>query len=139
MSQSVFGVGFSRDAAERQTTEYSTPSVASGVEVSGFIALSHSYRILRFGTTSPARARFYTTTAQRTADAARPIGTDPTGNHGLQLEFVTTSTNLVFDCAPTIDGFNGEDPPTIYIPFLLANLDTVSRIITVTVEWIATE
>lgn len=38
----------------------------------------------------PGRLRVYSSAAQRTADLARPAGTDPTGNHGVLLDFVAT-------------------------------------------------
>jgi hypothetical protein len=40
------------------------------------------------------RVRFYATTAQRTADVARAVGVDPTGDHGLLFEAVLPAGDL---------------------------------------------
>lgn len=46
--------------------------------------------VVGISTSVPARVRLYGNEADRTADASRPIGTDPTGDHGVQMDFRST-------------------------------------------------
>ena len=70
-----------------------TPSIANGATNVGSMVLSSAevHQALKISSDVPARVRFYATTAQRTADLARPLGTDPTGNHGVLLDVVLRS------------------------------------------------
>jgi len=109
------------------------------------IRLAPSYRLMKIETSQPARVRVYATGWQRIDDSARPIGTDPVGDHGLVLEFVTTAELLSMSLSPVVEGFNGDPPdfgslsPSPYIPLLVQNLDPATEEITVTFTWIATE
>lgn len=123
----------------RATASATTASLASGASSSGTIALANSYRLLSIATDAPARVRLYTTPGKRDADAARIIGVDPTGDHGLQLEFVTAAGFLTADLSPSVDGFDGKSTPDGLIPISITNTGTGSAAITVLLSWIRTE
>jgi hypothetical protein len=59
-------------------------------------------------TVAPARIRLYVTGEKRAADAARPFGTPPTGNHGCILDVQTSPGNLVWYVTPAVVGFNDD-------------------------------
>lgn len=56
----------------------------------------------------PLRARLYASSAHRTADLARPIGTDPTGDHGLFLEVVLDAAEEL-TLSPSVHAFSDEE------------------------------
>ena len=53
----------------------------------------------------------------------RPIGTDPTGNHGLLLEFVSTNSLLFQYLSPAIIAY-AADNESDTLPFSITNLDS---------------
>src|SRR6188472_1208505 len=91
-------------ALARTTTSYTTGSLADGATETGLISIAPSYELLRIQTSAPARVRLYASTAQRDADAARLSTVDPTGDHGLLFEFVTTAGDLDWAIAPMVYG-----------------------------------
>lgn len=103
------------------------------------MTLAKSYRIIRLATDRAARVRLYTTLAKRDADASRPIGTMPTGDHGLVIEFVTTAGDLDWDTSPVVDGSDGKVAPDGVIPFTVTNLSGATSTVACTLTWIATE
>jgi hypothetical protein len=123
----------------RTTTTYTTASLAPSGTENGTVSLANGYRLLSIQTSRPARVRVYSTTGKRTTDAGRPIGTDPTGDHGCLLEFVTATGLMGADLTPTVDGFDGAATPTGAIPIAVTNLDTVTGTVTATFAWIRTE
>ena len=60
-----------------------------------------------------ARIRIYATTAHRAADAARAVGTDPTGDHGVELDVNLTSSILSVTLAPASDIHSFESDNTL--------------------------
>lgn len=123
----------------RATVVYTTASLATEAEETGTQALAVGYRLLKIETNGPARVRLYATPAYRTVDASRAVGTDPTGDHGLIFDFVSTNTVLSAVLSPVVDGMNTESPATSDIPLAVQNLDTVAASVTVTLTWIQTE
>lgn len=89
----------------RTTAVYTTESIASLADETGTLELAAGYRLYRIETNVPARVRLYTDNTKRDADQTRAIGTDPTGDHGVMFDFVTTTTLLSADLSPLIDGF----------------------------------
>ena len=65
------------------TLTYTTASIEAGAIENNAVALGKTTLLSRIVTTQPARIRLYATSALRDADVARPIGTLPSGNHGL--------------------------------------------------------
>lgn len=56
--------------------------------------------VLQLAADRACRVRNYSRDAYRTDDVARPVGTDPTGEHGLCGELVIVPANLTLDCQP---------------------------------------
>ena len=101
--------------------------------------MSRGYRVIALKTDRPARIRIYATAAQQTADAARPVGTDPTGNHGLLLEYVTTSGMLEAVLSPMVDGASMEVTPSNNIPVTVTNLSGSAATVQVDLTYMRTE
>lgn len=123
----------------RATASKTTASLAAGASEQGTITLAAGYRLLRITSSAPARVRLYTTAAKQAADLARPIGTDPAGDHGCVLEYVATSGLLSADLSPTVDGFDGKAAPDGAIPITVTNTGAGIVAIQVDFLWIRTE
>lgn len=81
---------------------------------SGSVPLGAGWRVYSVETDRPARVRLYASEAHRDADIARPVGTDPTGDHGLLLETVTTEGLLTVGLSPVVDGYTVDGTPTVH-------------------------
>jgi hypothetical protein len=90
-------------------------------------------------TNYPAWVRIYSSVAARTADSGRAIDTDPTGEHGVLLEVLTTTGNLIIDLAPAAMCYSLEDEPSVDLPITITNKDSQQRAITVTVTALGVE
>ena len=126
-------------ARERATATHTTASLAAAASEAGAIALAKSYHLLSITTDRPCRVRLYATVAQRDADAARAIGTDPTGNHGLMLEYVSTAGVLAATLSPAVDGTNLEAVPTSAVPISIQNLSGSTSTVQVGFVFLGTE
>lgn len=122
----------------RTTATYTTASIANLAEDTGTITMKKGYRLLRIQVDKASRVRVYTKAAARTADAARAIGTDPTGDHGLVLEYVASGAVNV-GLSPTVDGFNDEAAPVNTIPIAIQNRSGATGTVTLTLTYIETE
>jgi hypothetical protein len=91
------------------------------------------------GSDKPARIRLYGSLAAQNADVARPIGTDPIGDHQLLFEYVTVSSALSSYLSPLVDGASFEDPPSENINISITNLSEAAGIVTVTLMRARTE
>lgn len=123
----------------RSTATITTASLAVDASESGTVTLTNGYRLLKIITNRPARVRLYTLAAKRDADAARAIGTDPTGDHGLVMETVTTASLLSIEATPAIDGYDGKTTPDGVIPYHVTNKDSGAGIVTCSFAWLRTE
>jgi len=123
----------------RATATLITASLAPDAAASGTVTLAPGYRLLRITTSRASRVRLYTAAAKRDADVARPVGTDPAGDHGLMLEFVSAATLLSADLSPVVDGFDGKAVPDGAVPYRVANLDVSTGSVTVSFMWLRTE
>lgn len=123
----------------RVTSTFTTPSLASGASWSGLIPLSVGYRLYRIATSVPARVRLYATAAQRDADASRPVGTDPTGDHGLLFEFVTTTGLLSATLNPLVDGATFDTPLASNVPATVTRTGAGTGTVDVTLTYAVTE
>jgi len=123
----------------RNTTPITTGSLAVGGTFSGNLTLASAYRLYKITTSAPCRVRLYTSTAKRTADTSRPIGTAPTGDHGVAFEFVSTVSLLSSEIVPAVDGYDAKTTPDGLIPISIVNTGTGSATITVSFIWIRTE
>ncbi len=118
----------------RTSATYTTASLAAGARESGVVPMAPGYRLLRLRTDRLARVRLYATAAHRDADAARAIGTDPTADHGLALDYVTTATS-VLTLSPLVDGF----ADSAAVPITVDNRDAAAGTVTVTLTYVRTE
>lgn len=116
----------------RSTVSFSTGSIAAGASESDDVAVFKAAQAYSLSTNRPARVRAYGTSVHRTADASRAIGVDPTGNHGLLLEVVTTASILSLDLAPPVNLVNLDGTPATTIYFAVTNLDTGTGVVTTT-------
>ena len=123
----------------RTLANVTSASLSDGAVWSGTIVLAKAYRLLDIVTSVPARVRLYTTIPQRDADASRPIGTDPTGNHGVILDYVTTTGTLQSHLSPMVDGANMESTPTTAIPLTITNLSGSATAVDTQFTYLATE
>ena len=114
---------------------YTTASIADDAEETGTLTLAKGYRLRTISCDEPCRVRVYTTAAKRTADAARAVGTDPTGDHGLIFEFVATEDLLAADLSPLVDGFCASSSVPVAIQNLSGGADTIA----VTFTYVQTE
>ena len=96
-----------------------------------------SWRAFKIETSRPARVRMYATIAQRTADVSRAVGTDPTGNHGLLLELVTSTGFLTYVLSPVVDFMSDDGSSDFYVS--VTNLDTSVGTVVTTYNYIRTE
>lgn len=117
------------------TSAITQPSAVS----SASMTLARAFRLFRITTSAPCRFRMYTTDAKMGADASRALGVDPTGDHGLILEFASTPSLLSADLSPTVDGFDGKTPPNGIVPVSITNLGASATTITCTLIWISEE
>lgn len=118
--------------AARIMTSVTTSSLAPGAKADIYIPLGKSFNLLQVKTTAPAWLRLYTTPTYRSADAARLITQDPTGEHGLISEDVTNLDNLTLDYPQGIFGMSLELPPVAKIALTVTNKGESSTPITVT-------
>jgi hypothetical protein len=102
-------------------------------------AVGKASNIFRIETSHPARVRLYTSEAKRTADAARPVSTDPVAGTGVILEVVTDLSNLTIDLTPAVFAANLEGTPVNVIPAIVQNLSGSTNAITVTLTRIEIE
>lgn len=127
---------------ERQHTVLQISSLSSGASAASAVDLAAGYRIFKIDTNVPARVRLYTDEAHRDADALRDIGTDPSGDHGVMLEVVTTTELLSLTLSPLVDGATAAGPTSVdgaTVPVAITNLDTGSAAVSALFAWIRTE
>ena len=124
---------------QRTTASVTTASLATGALSKTTIALARSYRLFKITTDKAARVRIYATAVQQTADEARAIGVDPSGDHGLIFEFVTTSLLLSSVLSPFVDGASMETTPSANIPITITNLSGATGTVKVDLTFVRTE
>ena len=123
--------------AARQNLVITTSSLADTGVYTAEPTVAAGYRLLRIVTDYPARVRVYGSTAARTADASRTIGTDPTGNHQVILDFVTSVGLLDYWINPIADGYTADSSTSM--PIAITNMSGSTRTITATLTWTRSE
>lgn len=91
-----------RPALSTFNPTHTTAELADQTSETGLLTALHPFIVNGISTTVPARIRVYKSTAQRDADLNRAIGTDPSGDHGLLLEAVTTAGQLSWQVSPGV-------------------------------------
>lgn len=117
--------------------QFTTSTLADGAIENDTVTIYPGYRILHVATDRAARVRAYASAADRTADASRPPGTDPTGDHGVLLDVVTTSGDLDWRMTPAVDAYT--DDETSNVPVAVTNMSGASHTVQVTLTLIRTE
>lgn len=124
---------------KRATAQFTTASTASGSTDTGTVAMATAFNLLSITTNYPARVRLYDTVAHRDADLSRAMGVYPGDDDGCFFEFITTSTLLSSPISRPVNGFNAETVVSTSIPYSVTNLDTATRAITTTFNYLPTE
>lgn len=83
--------------------------ISGNTPITGTVPLGLTFELLQVLVPQPMRIRLYSSTAARTADISRPIGTDPTlyAENGLIFDLVLDSTYsfpVLWDCSPNAIG-----------------------------------
>jgi hypothetical protein len=81
----------------------------------------------------------YTSAAARTADLARPVGSNPGSGAGLIAEVVTSSGGLDIAMTPAPVFANLEATPVATIPATITNTSGLTTAVTVTVTVLTLE
>lgn len=118
----------------REDVTFSVAALANNATTSNTVNIASRYQLLQITTNHPCRVRLYTSIAKRDADLTRPIGTDPTGNHGLMFEFISTTELLSADLSPVVDGF----ADTSAIAYSITNLSGATQTINVALNHVKT-
>lgn len=123
-------------ASPRDVAAYVTAGLTANNYETGRITMpSTGVRVFRIVTDHAARVRLYTTPTKRDNDIARAVGVDPTGDHGLLLEIVTTAAMLSLDLSPEVLAANMEGLPDNDMPITVTRLDSGgSAAVTVTMS-----
>ena len=124
---------FARDA-----DNITTASLADDAEDTGTVVLAAGYRLLQISVDRACRVRLYMSSAQRTSDSARAVGTDVdvATDHGLVLEFVTEGSMTDYKLSPIVDGFC---PTGSTVYWAITNLSGSTSTVSVDLDWIRTE
>lgn len=125
--------------APREDVVVTTTSLADNEAWTGTGTMAKAYRVLRVQTDVEARVQLYTSPDNRTADAGRAVGVDPTGEHGVVTDIVTTTGNLDWWLSPVAEGYSAESPTTDAAPMRVTNLSGSTDTVTVTVTYLRSE
>lgn len=120
----------------RNTVEYTTLDLDSKTSESLTLVVDPGWRCFKLWTSRAARVRLYQTAAQRDNDIVRQIGNDPTGNHGLLLEFITRGAEE-WSFSPTVD-LHSDDGSSNYYGYI-TNLDETTGTVQVIFHYVRTE
>jgi VCBS repeat-containing protein len=124
----------------RTTASFTSDSLAEGATDSGKqLPIGKCVSVLKIQTSRPAWVRVYSTPAHQTADAARSQTADPTGEHGVLLEVITTSGNLTLDLNPAAMVFSLDGGQTENVNVTVKNLDSSAGTVVVTVTFVHLE
>jgi hypothetical protein len=121
------------------TTVSSGTSIAAGAQTQFNAPIDgKAVRLYTIETNVEMRVRIYTDSTSATADASRPIGTDPAVNSGCLFEFVTTPSLLISKLSPLVDIFSSNINQEEFT-FILTNLSASSSILEVDFTYITQE
>jgi hypothetical protein len=124
----------------RTTSVLTTESLAPQATDSGkTLALGKFCSVIRIQTSRPAWVRVYSSSVHQSDDAARNQSVDPTGEHGVLLEVITESSNLILDLNPAalVFSLDAGQPNTVCVT--VKNLDENTGTVVVTATYIPLE
>ena len=121
---------------------YTTALLANGARESGLvlptnIGTAGAFRLYTLTLDHPGRVRLYTSTAKRDADAGRIPGVDPTGAHGVIIDFVAITGALGDTVSPVVYAWLEGAPAQI--PITIDNLSGSATSMTATMTLARTE
>jgi hypothetical protein len=125
--------------ASRTLSNATTASIANGNAANLTIPGSKSYILLKISTSAAAWVTLYTDVANRTADAGRVEGANPSPSSGVIAEVTTTALSLSKIISPGLVGWNNETSPASEIYAKVVNKSGGSAAITVTLTYIPLE
>jgi hypothetical protein len=132
-------VSFPSTFPSRVTATFTSSSLADTVEDNTHnVTMAKSYRLLSVQADRACRVRLYATAAARTADAARLIGVDPTGNHGVVIDLVFTAADTWL-LAPQVLGSSMESVPASTIAIAVQNRSGSTHTVALTFTYIQSE
>ena len=139
----IVDIGRPINTPDRYTKKLSAGFVGANQQVVGTVRLQPIVSLFSIRSTNSVRIRMYDTNEHRTNDLARPVGTEPLGNHGLLLDITITPDvlNTEYQLYPpvtlinndtirsgliyyTIDEINGTDQNNINIDFNYFAIET---------------
>lgn len=124
----------------RQETVVTTASLANNATEDDVVALGKSFELFKVEADRHCRVRLYQTAAARTADAARPIGTDPDTAAGVIADFAIDGTSgLTIVCQPRVSGENHDAPIVSNIYYAITNMSGGASTVEVTFTHAITE
>jgi len=116
-------------SVERTIAVITTSILEQNEEWVGLVTMGKAWRLYQVVTDRATRVRLYSSITARDADLGRLIGTDPSGDHGLMVEFISTPVVLGAVMSPMVDGAVMEDPVTDQVPVAVKNLSTVAAVV----------
>lgn len=116
------------------TVTVTTASLATGAEETGTVALGKTGIVSAITVDRACRVRLYQTSADRTADASRVLGNDPSETTNLLAEWSFTTNGSLRRIPVTVR--NGDSPRTSSIYYAITNLSGSSH--TVQVDFLNT-
>jgi len=122
----------------RASTSTISASLASGASGDYTLLGFKGYALLNIQTSAAAWVTVYNSTAARTADASRPITSDPTPGSGVIAEVITTAAGVQW-FSPALIGYSAEASPSSNIPIKIYNNSGGTTAITVTATIIQLE
>jgi hypothetical protein len=129
----VLLLGFADPQIAEEVVTYTTGTLADGATENAAVNLGKAYSIHKISVDRSARVRVYLNGDYRTADAGRPIGTDPDvgTEHGVVCDVNLVNPNLTWDLAPIPLGSNRETPQTSNAAVAIQNRSGASAAVTV--------
>ena len=110
-----------------RTATITTAVLSVGAQELGSVTMAERFTINEVTANGTTRLRLYETADQRYADRNRPIGTNPSGDHGLLLEVITDTEHLDLVLKPRAEGANGDTPQTKTIYYTATNIGAEAK------------
>ena len=97
----------------------------------GLVGRGVEQGLLKISTNKRARVRMYGDATKRTADLARAIGTDPSGDHGVLLDYANTATasGRLSQVSPHVDAHNLDTNPLNKTYLNITNYDATGNVV----------
>jgi hypothetical protein len=128
-----------QDTLARGDVVITTASLAVDAEETGTVTLGKSGLILKVVADRACWVRFYGTSAERTADAARLITEDPSDDVPVLADLIFSASLLTIPTAPLIGYTNRDGSPATTIYYSIINKSAGSSTVAVTVSRLSLE